>query len=219
MVKHNDKKESGGVEVEATIILPIAILSVILLLYLALFLFQRANLQACLETSVIYYKNSATDTFVQRNGTVEYTIDDESNMGLGNSYSAERPLWPYRGIFDSGNFESQEEFEEYFLSVAGNMLFGEPNVEITYDNYVLFRQFEVTAIQTVSSPIDFSVLGIGNEYKVSATARVSVVDHDGLIRNADLAIDLLEDTKLGEMARGFATKIGDVYNKIKDMLS
>lgn len=215
---HNDKSEKGEIEVEATIILPIAILSIILLLYLSLFLFQRANLQACLETSVIYYKNSVTDTYVKRNDTVSYDNNDKSHVGKGNTYSAESPLFPYRGIFDSGEYNSQEEFEKYFNSVAGKMLFGEPDVSIEYSNYVLLRQFEVTATQTVSSPVDFSILGIGNEYKVSATARVSVVDHDALIRNADFAIDLLEDTKLGEMAKNFASKVGEVYNKIKDML-
>ena len=215
---HNDKSEKGEIEVEATIILPIAILSIILLLYLSLFLFQRANLQACLETSVIYYKNSVTDTYVKRNDTVSYDNNDKSHVGKGNTYSAESPLFPYRGIFDSGEYNSQEEFEKYFDSVAGRMLFGEPDVSIKYSNYVLLRQFEVTATQTVSSPVDFSILGIGNEYKVSATARVSVVDHDALIRNADFAIDLLEDTKLGEMAKNFASKVGEVYNRIKDML-
>ena len=44
------KKERGHVAVEAVIILPIAVLSTLLLLYLALFLFQRASLQAALET-------------------------------------------------------------------------------------------------------------------------------------------------------------------------
>lgn len=38
------KKERGHVAVEAVIILPIAVLSTLLLLYLALFLFQRASL-------------------------------------------------------------------------------------------------------------------------------------------------------------------------------
>ena len=46
------KREDGMVVVEAMIILPIAILSVVLLLYLSLYLFQRANLQAGLEISV-----------------------------------------------------------------------------------------------------------------------------------------------------------------------
>ena len=46
----NRQKEKGHIAVEAIIILPIAVLSTLLLLYLSLFLFQRASLQAALET-------------------------------------------------------------------------------------------------------------------------------------------------------------------------
>lgn len=53
----NRNNQQASVEVEAVIILPIAVLSVVFLLYLSLFLFQRANLQAALETSIVYYKD------------------------------------------------------------------------------------------------------------------------------------------------------------------
>ena len=64
MEKKKRNRESGYVEVEAAVILPLAILSVLLLLYLSLFLMQRAHLQAALETSLVYYKNTVTDTYV-----------------------------------------------------------------------------------------------------------------------------------------------------------
>ena len=51
----NRQKEKGHIAVEAIIILPIAVLSTLLLLYLSLFLFQRASLQAALETTLVYY--------------------------------------------------------------------------------------------------------------------------------------------------------------------
>ena len=220
MQRYKDKKESGSVEVEATIILPIAVLSVVLLLYLSLFLFQRANLQACLETSLVYYKNAVTDTYVTKNDQVTYTDSDSSHMGAGNSYSAAEPLNPYRGMFGDGfNLNSQEAFEKYFLSVAGDMLFDDDlTLTVDYTNYSFLKQFEVTATQKVSSPVDFRVLGIDNEYEISATARVAVVDHDSTIRNVDYAIDLLEDTKLGELARNFASKISSAYSELKKLL-
>ena len=65
-------KERGAVEVEVTVILPIAILSVAMLLYLSLFLYQRANLQACLETSLVYYKSEVTETYVTKDSGVAY---------------------------------------------------------------------------------------------------------------------------------------------------
>ena len=109
------KKERGHVAVEAVIILPIAVLSTLLLLYLALFLFQRASLQAALETTLVYYKNTVTDTYVTKNSEMEYTEGDDYQVGAGNSYSASRPLSPYRGMFgDGNNLNSQKDFEKYF---------------------------------------------------------------------------------------------------------
>ena len=67
----NRQKEKGHIAVEAIIILPIAVLSTLLLLYLSLFLFQRASLQAALETTLVYYKNTVTDTYVTKNVEME----------------------------------------------------------------------------------------------------------------------------------------------------
>lgn len=214
------EKERGAVEVEVTVILPIAILSVAMLLYLSLFLFQRANLQACLETSIVYYKNEVTDTYVTKDSEVGYEKTGDSYMGAGNSYSVTGPLDPYTGTFgDKGELKNEDAFEEYFVSVAGRMLFSENlSLAIDYSNYVFLKQFEVTASQEVSFPLDLTVLGIDKDYKITATARVAVVDHDSTIRNVDYAIDLLEDTKLGEMAKGLAEKIGKAYDKLKEFL-
>ena len=207
----NRKKEKGHIAVEAIIILPIAVLSTLLLLYLALFLFQRASLQAALETTLVYYKNTVTDTYVTKNAEM---------VGAGNSYSASRPLSPYRGMFgDGNNLNSQKDFEKYFKSTAERILYrNDLSLTINYRNYVLLKQFEATATQTVSSPLDFSILGVDNKYQISATARVAVVDHDSLIRNGDYASILVKGTKLGEMARNFAGKISAAYSKLKEIL-
>lgn len=217
------RKRYGGqgyIEVEAIFILPLAILSILLLLYLSLFLFQRANLQSCLETSLIYYKNTVTDTYVKKKDRLQYTEGEGAYMGAGNMYSASEPLIPYRGILGDGNhLNSQADFETYFRSVAGGMLFDD-NLELTisYSNYAVLKQFEVTAVQKVSAPLDFSLLGVDNEYMISATARVAVADHDSMIRNVDYAIDLLEESKLGEIAKNLASSFSKAYSKMKEIL-
>lgn len=215
-----EQKEQGAVEVEATIILPIAILSVILLLYLSLFLFQRANLQACLETCLISYKNVETDAYVKRNEGMSYEETEDSRIGTGNSYEVDGILLPYRGLFrNASKIEDPESFEKYFHSVSGSMLFND-DVQLTldYTNYVIFKQLEVTATQDLAIPIDMSILGINGKFRVSAAARVSVIDHDDTIRNVDYAIDLIEDSPLGELAGNVAGKVAEYYNKIKEIL-
>lgn len=223
MPNKSENKEQGAVEVEAAVILPLACLSVFLLLYLSLFLFQRASLQACLETSLVYYKNTVTDTYVKKEEKLVYEPGEGSSIGVGNNYIEKKdqePLSPYRNMFgDGGDLNSQEGFETYFRSVAGKMLYDDNlKLSIDYSNYVILKQFEVTAVQKVSAPIDFKALGVGNEYTISATARVAVVDHDNIIRDVDYAIDLLEDTKLGEMAKSLASKVSEAYGKIKEVL-
>ena len=213
-------KEEGAVEVEATVILPLAVLSIVFLLYLSLFLFQRANLQAALETSIIYYRNSVTDPYVTRNSAVVYSAAEGNAVGAGNSYEASRPLNPYRGMFgDSGNLGSQSDFEKYFHSVTGNMLFNDDlSLTITYHNGLIADEFEVTAVQKVVFPMDLSLIGVGKEYEITATARVAAVDHDALIRDADYAIDLVEDSRIGEYAKSIAAKVSEAYGKFKSIL-
>lgn len=225
MERQNKQRECGSVEVEVTFILPIVVLSVVMLLYLALFLFQRAVLQASLETALVYYKNTVTDNYVTRNDSLGYDRAEEGvTMGAGNSYAATNPLNPYRGfvavVADNIGGESVTGgFESYFKSVAGRMLF-EKDLKITidYTNYVFVKEFRTSAVQTVRWPLDLSILGVGEEYQISAAARVAVTDHDAIIRDADYAIDLLEETKLGEFAEKVAGKVGEAYEKMKDIL-
>lgn len=226
MQRQKRPNESGYIEVEATIILPLAILSVIMLLFLSLFLYQRANLQAGLETTLVYYKNIVTDTYLIRNDTLTYSGggDGDNYIGVGNSYEALRPLNPYRGLFNviADNINGQNvigDFENYFYSVAGGLLFADDlKIEIDYTDYVLLKEFKATAVQTVTWPIDLSLIGVGKEYEISAAARVAVVDHDEIIRDADYAIDLLEETKLGEIAHELTDKVKTGYEKMKEIL-
>lgn len=191
MKKKKKRGENGMVAVEATIILPIAILSVLLLLYLSLVMFQKANLQAGLETTLLYYKNSLTDTFVTQNSELEQKKDEKEL--------------------------TEEHFREYFESTAGKLLFDdEMKFSIDYTNYFLFKQIKVTVVQRIKNPVP--LLGQMDTFLITATARVNVVDHDGLIRDADFVIDLVEDTKIGEYARGFAEKISGLYDTMKAKL-
>lgn len=214
-----NKKESGQVVVEATIILPIAILCVILLIYVSVFVFQKAILQAALETTVVYYKNTLTDTFIEQNAEVTYTTTEDGVSGIGNSYDASEPLNPYSKFLTFDKKVSDEEFAKYFKSVEGNVLFEDDlSLSIDYSNYVLLKEIEVSAEQIVEFPIDFSIIGVDSKVNLSATAKVAVVDHDELIRNIDYAIDILEDTKVGEMAQTIANKITEVYSKMRECL-
>ena len=216
MKQRIDKNQEGMVEVEATFIFPIMILCVILLLYVSLFLYQRANLQASLETALLYYKNTLTDTYVERSDTIEYLFREEAYIGKANTYSADRVLNPYRWV--DGKNKSQESFEVYYQSVTENMLFGEPEITYDYTNYLLMKEIKVTATQTVEAPINFALIGVDNSYEISVTSRMVAVDHDDTIRNVDYIFDLLEETKVGEFFSNISDKAVELYGKMKEVL-
>ncbi|MCD7739077.1 MAG: hypothetical protein LUH58_08590 [Lachnospiraceae bacterium] len=219
MRRQKPQMESGSVEVEATFILPIAIICVMFLLQLSLLLFQRANLQACLETCLVYYKNSVTDTYVTRNTEVEYATAESTTTGSGNSYVITGPLNPYASLDSPSGIEDQDAFQKYFESIAGKMIFGgEVTVTLDYTNYLLIKEYEATATQSVTLPIDFSLIGLGRNYKITATARAVVSDHDDIIRTVDYVIDLVEDTRVGEFFSGLSEKVSNAYGTMKTKL-
>lgn len=72
---------------------------------------------------------------------MEYTEGDDYQVGAGNSYSASRPLSPYRGMFgDGNNLNSQKDFEKYFKSTAERILYrNDLSLTIDYSNYVALK--------------------------------------------------------------------------------
>ena len=217
MNQKKKRQELGSVEVEATFIFPIMILCILLLLYLSLFLFQRANLQATLETALLYYKNTLTDTYVTRNDEMQYTMSEGAYIGYANSYSADAPLNPYRWV--DGEDNSAGNFEAYFMSVAKNMLYDD-NMTISFDytNYLLLKEIVVTVEQVVEIPINLEILGVDNTYVISATARMVAVDHDDTIRNIDYVIDIVEDTKVGDFIANIGANIAKYYGEFEAAL-
>lgn len=226
MQKRN-RSQSGEVVVEATIILPIAILCVILLLYISIFICQKAMLQAALETSVVYFKNTLTDNFVEQSDTLALSSEEDVVRAVGNQYTTPEPLNPYDKFSVFNKKVSDDGFGDYFDSVAGNLLFrddlnDDPNddlkLTIDYSNYILFKEISVTARQQLSFPIDFSIIGVDGTVDLSATAQVAVVDHDELIRNIDFAADAIRDTKIGDAVKKLKSNVTGLYGKLKEKL-
>lgn len=220
-MRRDGRKECGAIEVEATIILPITILCVLFLLYLSLFFFQRANLQACLETALVYYKNTATDNYVTRNDELKFALKEGTYIGSGNSYVENGPLNPYRQIFARNkNIADKDSFETYFRSIAGNMLWNDSlKLDIYFKNMLVLKQFKATAVQEVDIPLDFAPLGVDSRFVITASAKVNVTDHDNLIRNVDYAVALIKDTKFGDWCSNFASKFSEGYGKMKEFLN
>ena len=214
---HSDN--SGLAIVEATILLPFCILMVIALYYAAIFMCQKANLQANLENTLLYYKNIESDTFVQAYPKMYYSSDEVGTYdGNGSSYGPTIIEDPYRFFimkFDESALHS------FFNSMCGAMFFSSGD-DVTFKaeshNYILYKTISATVTQTVKPAISLSTLGIRDSFEISASGTVVITDADEFIRNTDFIIDILDDTKLGKKATEVIQKTAEFYQKFKNVL-
>lgn len=210
------KNESGMAIVEATILLPVCIIMVVAIYYASIFMCQKANLQANLQNTLIYYKNVDSDTYVTLNtDNITYTLGENTVDADGNGYGTPKPLFPYRFF---GFKVEKSKFEAFFRSMCGYMFFDTgSNVElsVTPTNYVIYKTITATATQTVKPAVSLRLIGLSDEFTIKATGKVVVTNGDDFIRNVDLVIDLVEDTKFGELVKNIGTKAGELYQSFK----
>lgn len=215
-MEHLIKNEKGTAIVEATLLLPFCIIMVLALYYAAIFMCQKANLQANLENALIYYKNVNSDTFVEASSEMVYEEADGNRTAVGSSYGETEYKFPYRFLgmkFNAGGFT------DFFHSMCGNMFFDDgSNVVVTTSakNYIIYKEIKATATQSVKPAISLSMVGATDSIVISCTAVAVVTDGDEFIRNTDFVIDIVEDTKIGEAASSLVDKAKGIYDKFKE---
>lgn len=210
------KSEKGTAIIEATMLFPFCILMVIALYYAAIFVCQKANLQANVENTLIYYKNVYSDTYVQASAEMAYQQNGTISEGKGSSYASPTYEQPYRFLgmkFDNAKFES------FFRSMCGYMFFDTgSNIKLTTStkNYVVYKEIKATATQTVKPAVSLAMVGAPDAMEISCTSTVVISDADDFIRNTDFVFDIVEDTKLGQAASGVVDKAKGFYDKFKE---
>lgn len=214
------KNEKGLAVVEATLLLPFCFIMIIALYYVAIFMCQKANLQANVQNALIYYKNTDSDNFVTASTDMTYGKAEGTISAVGSSYQAPGDdysnSFPYR--FLSFHF-SEDNFKSFFRSMVGYMFFdnGE-NVQITADskNYVVYKTITATATQTVTPAISLKMVGGRDSITISATATAVVTNGDDFIRNTDFVVDVVSKTKLGQKASELVDKAKGFYDQFKE---
>lgn len=210
------KKEEGAAVIEATILLPFCMLMVIALFYAAIFMCQKANLQANVQNTLLYYKNVNSDNYVEAKSNMSYSVDDGTIGAVGSSYGVPQYKFPYRFLamtFDGAGFAS------FFRSMCGNMFFDDGtkvSLEVTHKNYVIYKTITATARQTVKPAVSLSMIGIPDSMEISVSGTVVVTDGDDFVRNTDFAVDVIRQTALGKKASEMVDKGIEYYNKFKE---
>jgi len=217
MLKHTHftKDERGLAIVEATMLLPFCIMIILSIFYASIFMCQRANLQANLNNTLIYYKNTDSDTYVTMENNMAYVYGSGKVDAIGSALEELDAKMPYRFSPISTSSKAQNQFSEFFHSMCGQMFFDEgTNVEVRIDkvqNYIVCKNITATATQTVYPAVDLSFVGFPQELTIQATGTVVITNGDDIVRNVDLIADLIADTKVGEILSTIGTKAKELY--------
>lgn len=211
------EEENGLVIVEATILLPFCMIMILSLFYAAIFMCQKANLQANVENTLIYYKNVHSDNYVEAKANMSYSSGGGTIGAVGSSYGRPGYKFPYRFLFMK--FDS-EGFRSFFRSMCGNMFFDDGTnveIEVSHKNYVIYKTISATAKQTVKPAISLSMIGLDDSMEISVSGTVVVTDGDDFIRNTDFVVDVVRQTSLGQKASEWVDKGKGYYNKFKQI--
>ena len=218
-MKNFMKNRKGDAIVEATILLPFCTVMIIAMYFAAIYVCQKANLQANLQNTLIYYKNTYSDTFVGVADEPTYSQSDGKDIaGSVNKYDAPKYKNPYRFFTMS---KPGSGFENLFKTMCSHMFFEAPggdnivvNVETT--NYVVYQALKVDVSQTITPAINLGMIGVDNKMDIDVTGIVVIHDGDDFIRNTDLVIDIIENTEIGKKAKELVDDAVKVYDKFKD---
>jgi len=210
------KEEKGTVIVEATLLLPFCMIMIIALFYAAIFMCQKANLQANVQNALVYYKNINTDTYIEAKSSMTYGNSENSIAAVGSSFEEPVYRFPYRFLtmkFDSNAFESffRSMYKYMFFDNGENILF-----TARKHNYIVYKEISVEARQTVKPAINLEMVGAKNSIDIVVTGRVIVTDGDDFIRNVDFVIDIVSQTSLGKKAKELVGNAIEFYDKFKN---
>jgi len=212
-----DKK--GDSIVEATILLPFCTIMIVAMYFAAIYVCQKANLQANLQNALIYYKNSYSDTFVGVSDEMTYSMDGVKDVAsAANKYDNSKYKNPYRFFFMD---KPGSGFETFFKSMAGHMFFETPGgenikVNVKTTNYVVYQALSVTVTQEFAPAVNLGMVGLDNKMNIEVSGTAVIHDGDDFIRNTDFVIDIIENTKIGKAAKEMVGKAKDLYGKFKD---
>lgn len=203
-------RNRGSITAEASIIVPLVILSLAAVIYIGILLFQRALIQSAAAAA------AEAGASAWPSGTLELE-NSRPDMGKGK-------FELYRRIFDSGSEKRLREIEEYALSLSSQNEIIRPAetvVKAAIKDYAVYRKLEVSITKYYTIPLGrfVSIFGGSDRIRVKVRAVSTIDEPVELIRNTDFLIDL--EKKLEEKfpaLKDLGEKTREKMNEIKSRL-
>jgi len=208
--------EKGSFTVEASIVAPIVILSIIAVILIGLILYQRAVLQSTADKAVqagaASWESLSSDT-----ATGKTTIDELDDNGL------------YWRLFEADREAKTAKLEKFAeeLLVKKNILKPESSsVSVVIRDYTVYKRLELTIenFYRVPGSAVMRIFGSDGKLRLKVISFAVVDDPAELIRNTDFILDIEKELEnkypalknLGDKTRGIFNKIKDGLEKFTD---
>lgn len=205
--------EDGSIILESAIVFPIVFVVLIFIIYLGNVYYEQARVEKIVMKNAVLGAEAIADVF-----------HNEMEQG-GISADLGRNLDPYRYLFGGNQSQVENEISArveqeiregaigFFNNAKANQI-GTDNQNgkaAYYKTHLFCSSFVVQVNYEVKLPLQFSFMETPTLFSFSARAEVTVNDETEFIRNADMALDLLSQTKIG-------SKIGDLFGKVGDFI-
>lgn len=210
--RHN----KGSITVEASIIVPIIILSISAVIYMGLLLYQRALVQ------------SAAEIAAEAGAAAWASGVNEIGMGKPRPDSFEKNKL-YRRLFDGDREARLECIKSYALSMASRNELLHPTesaIEAVIKDYAVCRKLEVKIVKYYSMPLGkfLRLFGGSGIIEMHVKATSSIDEPAELIRTTDFILDIekkLENNNpeiknLGEKTRNAMNEIKGKLERFMD---
>ncbi len=201
------KKENGVVIVEAAIVFPIMIFTVLMMIYMGNIYFQQAKLNAIVDMAAIKGAAYCADPMLQK-------IEKNQSVPKSNN-----DIQPYRYLFGLSDVETTiEKYVSSEFTTSGDGFFGgmnPRNIDCTakFNNNVIMYSFTVEATYSIEVPLRFMGTEPPKLVSLSAKATAPVNDNGEFINNLNMALDYYESTGLEEKVSSATSKIKDFFSK------
>lgn len=213
--------------VEAAIVYPVMLIMIMILLFYSMILTMKANMQSALETALIYYKRELTDTYVG------FMDDLENNRVSATEYTRVVVPAGYSNIYkqlinEVASNPDTEKFEKMFFnnyrflnfsSGKKGSTFNSSGITVNLDsttNFIIYRELNAAAEQTITLPFIKGMFGINNELKLKANAKIVVNDSVSVMRITDVVDYVIIKTGFNEKLDSL---FGENINKFLNFLN
>lgn len=201
------KNNSGVVIVEASIVFPIMIFTILMMVYMGNVYYQQARLNSVVDLAAIKGAAYCADPMLE-------SIEKKGSVSKSNN-----DIQPYRYLFGLGEVENKiQKYVSSEFNSAGDGFFGfmSPDLEkceATFNNNVIMYSFTVEATYEIKVPLRFMGTEPPTIVSLSAKATAPVNDNGEFINNLNMALDYYESSGAKQKVSAATDKISSFFAK------